>query len=459
MVVEKGLGLTQRKFSAGLILFIVLSGSLFITLSTVNKDYLKLDLSPNDYFKANDIKKTNIYQRWYRRVFCWHHDGFFNTFGLCFKVPPSSSKDQLVRRQSGYAIPLYILQKPFLILSGKVNNFVYRLYSQLWVFAGAFFLGLLGFRIASRHGIDHNSACILAVGAALVYQNFFYNLYSISEAGFFKEMFIASLIALLLIEEISLDTMEKSYFGINRKKILNVIQFGLVFWVGYACFFGTFLVAAWGLLALTKFNPVFRLKHYLIHFVLPLALSYAVLIFQHLAGKIWLGHRGISGSSFAFRSGLDGDLGDYRDIMDIVVGKRNLFYWYGFLLLAIAALVILVFYFLKKDSAKLFLPDLTYVLLLLLFMVLYFMVFSQSVIVHPHLHMPILFLWAVLLGLLLLPVVLEKMSGHSKIFIILSFIASWIIIWINLRAYAVFAKPHLLKVIDQVEKLKTAGLW
>jgi hypothetical protein len=398
---------------------------LLYTLSTVNgRTEKELQAHPRS-------ARTNV------GISYWDQHGYFSSAGLPVrKMRPPSREHYLYRSSTGaFLVTGFLVQKVY----GWFNDgYAWRAvaaHHQVVSLLMSALLAVVAFRIASRFGVKPFHAFTLAVVTQVVFFTFPENLELYWEMS---EMpgWMMLVLAYLLFDERTI--------GAEPSRRTTVIRALLVF--AMACLSVTttpFFVAAYiaARLVLHGFFPGWR--SFAAAMLIPAAVALAM-----YKGQIALAERlnpkmPIYGSTFVFRSGLDGSPKHYTDHADIIYGRRSaamakepdqrtarrplLFFAGGLSILAlligfargrIAPFPILVLGGIGGAYA------------------LYAGIFSQSIVIHTYLYDGILALPLILALYAGLPALLESLTAASGAFVLVATFAGFIHANASLREYA-----------------------
>ncbi len=334
----------------------------------------------------------------------WRAHGYFRSYGL---LMPTGDAHALYRSSTGaYRITGYVV---WLATGG--SRYAQALHNQLVSLLTSVLLALLAYRLALRLSIPRRHALALALGAQMVQFTFPDNLalfWDMTAQAYWLPFAIA-------------------FFLVEKRWQRMLVVFAMTY-VEYVC--ATMFLVAYvlAMLLTSEERPSWK--------TLFLPWLAAIAIFGLQLG-LASADRDVKliGSSFVYRTGLDGDAELYKTPLDIALGRdivraqrpaarAQLFHWPVLFFAGIAA-VIAVF-IRARDSV---LPLAT----LIGAYVLYAAVFSQAVALHPYLYDALLFAPLVLALFALGPATFEK--GTGLVTLVMFFAAMWTAFY-NVRIYA-----------------------
>jgi hypothetical protein len=360
----------------------------------------------------------------------WLRHGYFASHGLLAPVP---GQPILYRSSTGgYLIGGFLAEKIWIGFTGKYSWRLLALHNELVALLTSVLLAMLAYRVARRLGAEPPHAIVLAVAAQMVQLTFPDNV-ALYWGITAQAVFLPAAIAFLLIEERALDG--------GRSRFLTIVQALAVFAMTYSEYVcGTMFLAAYlaTVLLLREERP--RLVAVLL---LPWAAAFAIYAVQLRGARAEAGTK-LIGSSFLYRSGLDGDAALYGDPLDIAFGRdvvrahrpgnhESLFRWpWLFAAGAAAALAVLAAYVRGR------VPRVVVVTLVTLLgtYVLYAAVFSQAVALHPYLYDVVLATPLILALFTMAPALAESLTGRSGAIVLLALFAALWVSMFQLRLYA-----------------------
>lgn len=363
----------------------------------------------------------------------WIDHGYFASYGILVRPRPTAPGYHFYKSSTGgHMVPGFLLQKLYVELTGHPKWRMLALHNQVWTLFIASVIGLLGFRLAQRFGVDRLHALFLAIAVEAVHFTFPDNLALYYEMNG-RPYFLLFAAIFLLIEE-------RTY---ERRTVLGTIAQGvaaflLVYmeYVAGMAFIASYVVAT---LLLIREVPVRRLLGIA---VLPAVLALGVFGMQ----RALVGASGLptDGSEFLFRTGLDGSATYYGDHLDIALGRDAvrvdfpfnrpfLFRWKWLFFTATASVLLVLFMAMRNRVPALVTTSL---LSLLGAYLLYAALFSQAVKIHPYLFDVLLFTPLILALFVLAPSLVESMTEHRGVAVaVVFFLAVWVSM-VQLRRYA-----------------------
>lgn len=362
----------------------------------------------------------------------WLEHGYFSTYGLHVPDPTSNT---VYRWSSGaFLLTGFVTQKLAVAWTGKPDWRLLALHNQIVALLISALLALLAYRVARRFGVGSFHAVILGISAQAVHFTFPGNLALYWEMTAQTFLLLPAL-AFLLLEIRALDG--------RRTRRVSQLQALCAFAVVYLEFItGTMFLAAYAItvLMLSEERPPLRqlAKVLLVPWIAALAFQGA-----QLAGAKLGGHATV-GSSFLYRTGLDGDAMFYGDHLDIAFnrdvvratrpGNRQfLFRWPVLFFAGVSAVLILFVAYLRARAPRLAITILTP---LLGTYVLLAAVFSQAVALHPYLNDVLLVTPLILALFALLPALVETHTHRTGAIVLITLFAAVWTSMFQLRLYA-----------------------
>jgi len=353
----------------------------------------------------------------------WLEHGYFASCGMIVQ-------DARVYRWStgAHFVSGFVLEKLWRAVTGRYGWRLLALHNQFITLLAAAMLAMLAYRLARRCGIEPLHAFILGVAAQMVQFTFPANL-ALSWEMSAQAYSLIPAIAFLLLEERALDGRTRAHTILQ-----GVAIFALTYLEGLC---STMFIAAYLATLLLVRGERPPLRRLLLTLLLPWLLSYAIYGIQRNCAS----GATLVGSSFQYRSGLDGDATFYRDHLDIAFGRDvvraggppSRFRWPLLFIAGTAALVAILGAFLRGRA-----PRIAVVALLALAgeYVLYAAVFSQAVMLHPYLFDALLVAPLTLALFAVAPALVEAATKRSGLIAYLTlFAATWLSMF-QLRLYA-----------------------
>jgi hypothetical protein len=363
----------------------------------------------------------------------WIDHGYFASHGLLWP------EEKTIYRSGtgGQMLSSFMVEKVWIAITGRYGWRVLAVHNEAVALLLSALLALLAYRIARRLEAAPLAAFVLAVAAQMVWLTFPDNL------GLFwvltpQVWSLAAALLFFLLEEAAADG--------RRTSRIAMLEAAAVFCLAYFDFvMAVMFLAAW-LAAVFLLRgdrpPVRRLA---VMVVLPFVAAMTIFGLQ-LTGARSERSRGVNivGSSFLYRSGLDGDAMFYGDPLDIAFGRdvvrahrdgnpQFLFRWETLFLAGAAALILTLTAYLRGRVARvaviiLLTPAAAYVLIAA--------VFSQAVALHPYLFDVLLLTPLILALFVTLPALVEvRTGGTGLVILIVLFAAAWTSLF-QLRLYA-----------------------
>ncbi len=337
----------------------------------------------------------------------WLTHGYFDCAGLLI-VPTPTGPVAYRNSTGGEFLSAFVVQK----LAGTFNPRRQALHNQLLVMASSVLLALLGFRLSRRFSLPLVCSIALALSLQAVYFTFPDNLMTYWEMSA-RVPWLCFACLFLLLEERERSTILPQALAAFCMAYMEFVA-GVLFALSYVAVKLLLDRPAWRRLALT--------------IVAPVLLALGVFACQLLWIRAHHPELPRTGSSFAYRTGLDGASTEhYIDQLDIAFGRdtvrqgfaragfphvRQLFRWaWVFAAGALALLALLIAAARGKVP-----PEVTLVLLSLLgCYILYAAVFSQVVAIHPYFFDLLLFTPLILALFVVLPSAVESVTHQQGI--------------------------------------------
>lgn len=363
----------------------------------------------------------------------WLRYGYFASHGFLW---PTADPKLLYRSETGaFMVSSFLLEKVWIGITGRFGWRLLAIHNDLVMLLTSALLALLAYRIARRFGLDSGHAFVLGVAVETVWFTFPSNLAVYWEMSAQAYCLFAA-IGFLLIEERALD---------GRTRLLTTLQALSVFALTYVEYVaGTMFVASYlaTVLILRGERPRKRL---VVVLLLAWVCAFAIFGLQLSGARAERRRTGIKvvGSSFLYRSGLDGDSMFYGDHLDIAFGRDMLrrapenaqfyFRWEWLFLAGVASVLVTLAAYVRRRA-----PPIAIVALFALvgMYLLYAAVFSQGVALHPY-HYDALLVTPLILALFAMaPALVEAQTRRTGLFVLLAlFGATWLSMF-QLRIYA-----------------------
>jgi hypothetical protein len=403
---------------AGVIL-VILCAVLTFTALTVNKKQI-LNVGTNRFWGVCQI---------------WEQNGFLNSYGLWLeRINPAFYRQQgppglyaYANSDTGFLLPIYTVERALVIIRGRPSRALFQLYSQLVVLAGAFFLALLGMRIAMRRGHDLLFAGTAGLAAGVVFQNVMHNLDRAREIHH-STVFLTLLIVLLYVRERWWERLRDGSTG------LSVLVAGLIFAMAISDHITNagFLVLVIGVLAVYGQVPRMSLRRWSATYLAPVAVGFVIFQLQLWLARTHLGIDSI-GSPVILRFGF-GNTGFAHP--QILSHLRPPWSWWG--LASLAAVCLVAVLARRSESAEEDRRDLEPVFIPILVWTCLAAVFSEMVAVHPYLFDLFLIIPSVLLVFVHGPVLLARFYKNTGLIALAVLFGAFFYVWMSLTAYATY---------------------
>ena len=408
-----------------LLLFLAVgSVTLIFTLSTVNNH------------SAAALQMNGGAARQHFAIRYWIEHGYFRSAGL--GVRGTTDKPYLYGSATGGShISGFVVAKLYSAVTGRDSWRLLALHNQFVLLLASSLIGLLAFRLAMRAGTPRFHAFVLGASAQIAHFTFPDNLDVVWEITG-RVWWLTFATIFLLLEERALE---------NRSRALMVAEVVSVFLLTYMEYVaGAAFIASYAAITLMLHSDRLVARRLLRSCVLPALLAIGV-----FAGQLTLAHvmrpdMPTDGSTFLFRTGLDGSTQYYKDHRDIAAGRdlaranwpensrANLFQWqWLFLAGATAVLTIMV------AATRNLIPPIAVIAVVSLLgaYVLYAALFSQAVVIHPYLYDVMLVVPLSLALFVVAPAFLESLASQKGIVVVLVFFLALWVSMVNLRDYAV----------------------
>ncbi len=372
------------------------------------------------------------------RIMIWVTRGYFHYFGLVAEPAPAPANEIVIYRTStgAHLVSTFILEKIWYTIFGRYSWRLSAVHNELVALLLSALLGLLAYRLTRRAGLDPPLA--IAAGSSIVIVVFTFpdNLSLYWEMSSQATMLVFATL-FMLIEERGLDE--------RRTSRLSIFQGVVVFLMTYSEKIAALALISSMAVTLFLLQPRReRWRRFLLLAVAPSFLALAVYGLQLSAARIRFPDVKMVGSTFMFRSGLDGESLYYGDHLDIAhrrdvarsnwpVNRPYLFRWtWTFFLGAASALLVVAAYVFGR------VPRIGVEVLVWLTgtWVLYAAVFSQAVVIHPYLYDVLLFVPLVLALFALMPALLESLTARTGAILLVSVLAALWLSLFQMRLYA-----------------------
>lgn len=377
--------------------------------------------------------------RSHARLNYWLTDGYFH-YGGMFREPSAPDKVVIYRTSTGaYMLTTFILEKVYSTFSGHYSWRLVALHNQLISLCLSALLGLLAFRITRRIGLESRLA--FAAGASVVIVVFTFP----DNLALYWEMtsqayFLLFATIFLLIEERCLDG--------RRTPVRSRLQAALVFWMTFTeKVAGLAFVSAMAVTLLALEQRPGAWRRLVLVSVAPALLAIGLYSLQVRTVERRFPTAEITGSSFMFRSGLDGESLYYGDHLDIArrrdvaranwpVNREHLFQWPSVFMLGVLSTLAVVVAYVAGRVPRFGVEALTW---LVGGWVIYAAVFSQAFVIHPYLFDVLLFAPLVVSLFAVAPAIAESLTRRTGAILLLVVLGAF---WYSLFQMRVYALRH-----------------
>jgi hypothetical protein len=356
----------------------------------------------------------------------WLHEGYFHYFGLAVRSP--LDRPAMIYRTSsgGPMLSAFVLQKLHVMVFGHYSWRLIAIHNQGVVLILSALLGLLAYRLTRRIGLDARRACVAGAAVVGVVFTFPDNLALYWEmSGQAYALLFATVF--LLLEERRVDAP-----GTLPHSILQAIAAFLMAYMEKIAALAFIAALAATLLVLEPRRGAWR--RFLLLALVPCVLAVALHGLQLYGASMRFPDMEMSGSTFMFRSGLDGESLYYLDHLDIAwrrdlarmnwpANRDALFRWpWVFVLGTLSTLAVFAAYVARRG------PRIAVEVLTALIgaWALYAAVFSQSVVIHPYLYDVLLFAPLAVALFAVAPAILESLTRRTgAILLVVVLCACW----------------------------------
>ena len=379
-------------------------------------------------------------QRPQKSVAYWLEHGYFNSGGITVRTSPTGSLYFYTSSPGGFLISTYLVEKVYSTVRGRYSWRLQALHNQILTLLTAALLGVLGVRIATRFGSPPLHALFLGGAIVILHYTFPAVLAEFWEVTG-REFFLLFAAVFLLIE-IRIEE--------RRTRFLVLAQAVSAFLLTYMEYIaGLAFIASYVVIAMVLQGDRATLKRAVMTCVLPAVLAVGVFGAQRSWVNVRYPDIPKEGSTFLFRSGLDGSATYYISHLDIAYGRKHaranfppnqehLFRWKWMFFAGTAALLVSLIAAMRGRV-----PQTAIVALLSLLgsYLLYAAVFSQAVVIHPYLYDIMIYTPLVFALCVIAPSLIESMTGHRGVAVIaVFFLAIWVSM-VQMRDYALWYPP------------------
>lgn len=398
-----------------LIMFVLVGAVILVfTLMTVNDR------------PAEALRSNAMAQRSHFSIEFWMQHGLLNSGGVTARASDDDSVRFHRSSTGGRLIGGYLVERTYKTVTGRYSWRLLAVYNQIVVLVLASLLALLAFRLAARGGTPPLHALALALAFQMVFFTFPDNL-ALYWGASGREYWLLFATIFLLIEERSAERRTRASIGLQALSVFLLAYMELVAGIAF--------VVSYGIATVILETDGSALKRLCLACAVPALLALAL-------------HRGLllhvsamfpdipqEGSSFLFRSGLDGSTTYYRDHLDIALARetarRNfppngalLFDWMWIFLAGSSALVGVLA---AASRGRVGRPGVITLASLIGAYLLTAALFSQSVVIHPYLYDVMIFTPLVLVLFAMLPSLIEpSVRFRGTLVIVVVLLAAWV---------------------------------
>lgn len=378
------------------------------------------------------------FRRWAFGVEHWREKGYFRSAGLIARpIPDPPGFSYHLSPSGGRLLTALLTAKVFHGLTGRDSPRLLLLHNRVVTLLAAVMLGLLAFRLARRAGVMPIQALLLAASVEAVQFTFPVNLAEQWQLTGRPWCMLFGC-AFLVLEDLS---------STRPRWIIAVVQGLATFLMVYSeRIAGLTFVASYFLATTALGGRRPGLRRLASVTILPAAIAATLFLAQCLWIQRINPEAPTSGSTFMFRSGLDGSSVYYRDHLDIAFGRdvarqdfqhnrETLFRW-PWTFLGGAAAVVLVLVRAASGRISPFTAVSTFSLLGTY--VLYAAVFSQAVVIHPYLYDGLLFAPLALALFAVAPATLEQLASQRGIVVTAAVLLALWLVFVQLRHFAIW---------------------
>lgn len=365
----------------------------------------------------------------------WIRHGYLASGGALM----ASLEEKVVYRWSSgvYLASALVLEKIWIATTGRYSWRLIALHNTVIALLTATSLAMLAYRIARRTGIDPLHAFVLGVAAQMVHFTFPGNLALYWELTS-QALGLLAVLVFLLLEERAAD---------ERRRIHTILQGVAIFalaeidWLYAAMFIAAYVATA---LALRDERP--PLRRLVLMLLVPWLVAFALYRVQMTVADRYAARIGakVVGSSFPYRSGLDGDAMFYRNHLDIAYGRdvvragrpgkpQYLFRWPSLFFGGVVALLAVLAAYVRGRT-----PRIAVIVLATLAGVylLFAATLSQWVVLHPYLFDILLVTPLILALFAIAPALVEAHTNRTGLVVLVTFFGAVWLSMFHLRLYA-----------------------
>lgn len=386
--------------------------------------------------RTDEEFEKRMVPRYNDSIMVWINHGYINHGGLAFLRPVQEDPSQLVWRSvtMGYIQLAHLVQRVHVAMTGEFSYFLMALHNQFFPMLSSILLGFLAMRMSMQLNIPPLHALILGLGALTVFQTFPMSLGAIWEN--YQQDVWQSLVVLFFLRENHLNW--KGYAEEN-----NFSWVLLVFVMFYIDPYVTlFFLASYFLILVITAPDEFEAFKFFKSVLIAGACAVLVMVIQINWVKFNHPQVNLSGSSFIYRSGLDGDMQYYSSHLDLLLTQYVpwLPRWKVLLTLGIFSAIAVIC--MAQRNRKYFNHQTTLLMGIGSFVPMAFF-FSQNGVIHPQCYEHLLALPLILALFALLPAWIETYTRHSGIVVLFSGLMAFAFAGIQMLAYWLHMPPYL----------------
>ncbi|HEX2122634.1 MAG TPA: hypothetical protein VHL59_13425 [Thermoanaerobaculia bacterium] len=371
----------------------------------------------------------------------WMDHGYVSSGGLLVHqsgTPPGYHF--YLSSTGGNLVTAFLAEKLYSAATGRYSLRLIALQNQLVTLFTAVALGLLAFRLARRGGASPLHAFVFGASLLAVHFTFPDNLGTYWEMNG-RPWFLFFAAVFLLLEERSVD---------GRTRVLTIAQAVCAFfltWMEYVA--GTAFLATYVVATAALASRRVSIRRLLGVVIVPAVLALSLFAGQRAWVRAMHPEAPTSGSTFLFRTGLDGATTYYVDHLDIAyrrdlarlnfpTNSQHLFRWKWMFFAGTAALLIAV-----AAATRGRVPPMAAVSLLSLLgaYLLYAAVFSQAIVIHPYIFDVLLFTPLALALFVVVPAFFEAMAEQRGVIVVAVFLLAVWLSFVHMRKYAMWYPP------------------
>jgi hypothetical protein len=387
------------------------------------------------------------------RLTYWLNDGYFHYCGM-FRERSTADKIVIYRTSTGaYLVSTFILEKIYFTFTGRYSWRLVALHNQLVSLVLSALLGMLAFRITRRIGLQSRLAFAAGGSVVIVVFTFPDNLalyWEMSSQAYF--LLFATIF--LLIEERSLDD--------RRTPAQTLLQAAIVFWMTFTeKVAGLAFVSAMAVTLLVLEPRRGAWRRLVLVSIAPALFAISLYKLQVRTMEQRFPNAEMTGSTFMFRSGLDGESVYYGDHLDIArrrdlaranwgVNRQYLFRWeWVFILGAMSTLAVVAAYIAGR-APRISVEVLTW---LVGGWIIYAAVFSQAFVIHPYLFDVLLFAPLVVALFAVAPALAESLTRRTGAILLLVVLGAFWYSLFQMRLYALRAPMPGTRIGRSIETI------